>query len=330
MKNTTTTVPTLSEQYQLPIHAAISELIRERGMPQYTNYDDMYNYIVNELEAIRSMSGDTYAVFFNDFLIEIHQMLNTKFYGTKKHFSRRNQPSLRLTSKQQTIFDEHIMLVDSTINKTIDCSKLDLIISRDDLKQEGLIALTYAAQEHDADKNFRSYAIMKIRYAIFNAIARTDQQKNGYVSSLDAILNTEKETPSKVPTSFISESVEDAYEESNQTLLDIMYGIANRYPAGSTYRKGIIAIAEVNVNGRTWDEIGAILNATASQVSAWAGKSRPILFKNNILRAFFEKSDYNPDVDVVPVKKRDYSKSPKRRNRNVVSDDTDSSSEIAS
>ena len=317
MKETTRTVPELSEVYSLPIHAAISQCISlHKGLPPYTLYDDMYNYVVREMEIVHSISGESYEKFFSDFLIEIQQMLDTKFYATKRgslkkeskkgsegKSNKKHDADMRLTSHQEELFMDNMHLVKITINKIIDCNKLDAIISRDDLEQCGLIALNYAVQECVEGKNFKAYAILKIRRAVYNAIADTDQQKNGYVSSLDAILDTE-DMPSKVPTSFITESVEDSYEKSNLNIVDILYALARKYPAGSCYRKGIIAIAEHRGNGRSWDELAELFGTTKQLVSAWTGKAEPLLFKNDILREALNLKKYNPDTDEIPKRKK--------------------------
>ncbi|MEY8420585.1 sigma-70 family RNA polymerase sigma factor [Oscillospiraceae bacterium 44-5] len=189
-----------------------------------------------------------------------------------------------LTSEQQSLAEQHLSLVDKVIFRCIHVNETVCGLGREDLRQEGCLALCRAAATYDGvSAQFSTYAATLIRNHLLDCCkAAGARLKHLPAVSLDAGPPEEDRPPG-----FPEPSVEDGIDALIDRLdADALLSDCKRRYSGVA-RLGIEAL-ELKIKGYSGADIARLYDAKPNHVGAWIARAAQKI--RNEMGASVEKS----------------------------------------
>lgn len=174
-----------------------------------------------------------------------------------------------LTTEQQTLAADNLSVVDKVITRYISVNENICGLGRDDLCQEGAVALCKAAATYDGTSTkFSTYATVVVRNHLLNycKAVNTNQRNLPSVS-----LNVETQDEDKPPP-FPEPSVSDPTDMLIERLdtVDFLTECKRRY--SGVARLGVEAL-ELKVRGLSGAEIAQLFGSKPNEVGAWISRA---------------------------------------------------------
>ncbi len=174
-----------------------------------------------------------------------------------------------LTSEQKALAEDHLSVIDKTINLFISADEDICGLGWNDLYQEGAVALCKAAATYDgASAQFDTYATTVIRNHLYNCCkaANTRQRKLPSVS-LDLDFSDEDSPPP-----YREPSTPDGVDEliGQMDAANLLSDCKRRY--SGVARLGVEAL-ELKVKGLSGADIARMYHTTPNNVGAWISRA---------------------------------------------------------
>lgn len=181
-----------------------------------------------------------------------------------------------LTIEQQKLVEEHMALVDNYVKLRFFKSSLNIDLSMEDLRQEGYIALCYAALYYTASKGaFKSYA----RAAIHNALLDYFKHACRHIPNLSLDQAVGEDCDTTIGEFLRDPSQTEIFiEVENNNLLEWYAKKASPFT-----RTGLHAI-QLQLAGNTAEEIGREYGKSRNYINAIISKARKKMSANSDLR----------------------------------------------
>lgn len=174
-----------------------------------------------------------------------------------------------LTPHQQALAADNLLVVDKVIARYISANENVCGLGKDDLCQEGAVALCKAAATYDGTSaKFSTYATVVIRNHLLNYCkAINANQRNLPAVSLDTDTQDE-DRPPPVPEPSVPDYATALIEQLDT---DAMLADCKRRYSGVA-RLGVEAL-ELKVKGLSGLEIAQMYNTTPNNVGAWISRA---------------------------------------------------------
>lgn len=186
---------------------------------------------------------------------------------------------LVLTPQQRVLVEDNLSVVDKTIARYISVNENVCGLGRDDLRQEGAVALCRAAATYDGTSaKFSTYAAVVVRNHLFNhcKLVNASQRNLPFIS-----LDMESQDDGRRPP-FPEPSVPDTSDALIEALdtANFLEGCKQRY--SGVARLGVEAL-ELKVKGLSGADIARLYGVKPNQVGAWISRATQKIRKDAAL-----------------------------------------------
>jgi len=166
---------------------------------------------------------------------------------------------MKLSHEQQALVADHLYIVADAIKYSIRANENIPGLGRDDLYQEGCVALCRAALTFNGGVQFKTYAQKVVKNRLIDHCRQALQQHTRVVSLENEELPTGDDLPLRS---------------------DALAALARAKPQYSGIAlKGIEAM-ELKIKGYSGAEIAALYGAKPNEVGAWISRARQKLLRN--------------------------------------------------
>ena len=175
-----------------------------------------------------------------------------------------------LTTQQQALAADNLSVVDKVISRYISANENICGLGRDDLSQEGAIALCKAAATYDGvSAQFNTYATVVVRNHLLNYCKSINANRRNLPSvSLDMDTDDDDGRPPPCPEPSVPDSA-DLLIDTLDTA-DFLTECKHRY--NGVARLGVEAL-ELKVKGLSGAEIAQLYGAKPNEVGAWISRA---------------------------------------------------------
>lgn len=174
-----------------------------------------------------------------------------------------------LTPDQSALVEDNLAVIDKVISRYIHVNEGVCGLGRDDLYQEGAMALCKAAATYDGiSAQFGTYATTVIRNHLLNHCKSVNaSQRNLPAFSLD-VGGSEDDRPPPCPEPSVPDGVDELLGRLD--VADFLADCKRRY--SGVARLGVEAL-EWKVKGLTGADIARLYGAKPNQVGAWISRA---------------------------------------------------------
>lgn len=173
-----------------------------------------------------------------------------------------------LTAEQQTLVEENLFVIDKVISRYIYSNEAVCGLGRDDLYQEGAMALCKAASTYDGiSAQFSTYATTVVRNHLLNHCNTVNTERRHLPSvSLSAAVSEDDPLPFPEP------SAPDAADVliGELATADLLTNCKQRYTGVA--RLGVEAL-ELKIRGLDGMDIAKLYHTTPNNVGAWISRA---------------------------------------------------------
>lgn len=174
-----------------------------------------------------------------------------------------------LTGQQQSLVENNLPVIDKVISLYITVNEDVCGLGRDDLYQEGAIALCKAASTYDGvSAQFSTYATVVVRNHLFGYCKSVN---TGHRHLLSVSMNSEDPSGDRPPP-FPEPSTPDTVDALIDALdaADFLADYKKRY--SGVARLGVEAL-ELRIKGMNGADIARLYNTTPNNVGAWIARA---------------------------------------------------------
>lgn len=174
-----------------------------------------------------------------------------------------------LTGQQQSLVESNLSVIDKVISLYITVNEDVCGLGRDDLYQEGAIALCKAASTYDGvSAQFSTYATVVVRNYLFSYC----KSVNTGHRHLSSVSMSSEDPSADRPPPFPEPSTPDAVDALIDALdaADFLEDYKKRY--SGVARLGVEAL-ELRIKGMNGADIARLYNTTPNNVGAWIARA---------------------------------------------------------
>ena len=186
-----------------------------------------------------------------------------------------------MTPAQKQLAEDHMHLVPSMIHALTRSYGQLSSEEREELTQNGYLALCRAAMNYDNGRSFRIYAQVVIKHAIYD-YWRTCNKHQKWCCSLDALLYHEDDDSWEQPF-FESTDCPSPEQDTQQTLVSEYLRLVSQQSC-DMIQKGIASLL-LTQKGYTSSDIARLYDVPSNRVRAWQSKAKKKLQQSQELYA---------------------------------------------
>ena len=185
-----------------------------------------------------------------------------------------------LTRQQQALVEDSLLVIDKVISRYINVNEDVCGLGRDDLYQEGAVALCKAASAYDGTSaRFSTYATTVVRNHLYNHCKAVNTGRRNLPSvSLD-MEGPDDDRPPPFPEPSVPDSTDALIGELDASAL--LADCKRRY--SGVARLGVEAL-ELKVKGLDGVDIARMYHTTPNNVGAWISRAAQKMRKDNIIK----------------------------------------------
>lgn len=185
-----------------------------------------------------------------------------------------------LTSEQQVLVEQHMDLVGWVIYRHIRTNEGVYGLGRDDLSQEGALALCRAAATYNGTSaQFSTYAAAVIRNHFLDCCKAANTQQKHLCSLPVGSGFADDEHPPSIPEPSVEDKTDSLIDQIDMTALLAHY----KRECSGVAQLGIEAL-ELKIRGYSGADIARLYHTEPNHVGAWISRAKAKLKKDGALR----------------------------------------------
>ena len=185
-----------------------------------------------------------------------------------------------LTSEQQVLVEQHMDLVGWVISRPIRTNEGVYGLGRDDLSQEGALALCRAAATYNGTSaQFSTYAVAVIRNHLLDCCKAANTQQKHLCSLPVGSGFADDEHPPSIPEPSVEDKTDSLIDQIDMTALLAHY----KREYSGVAQLGIEAL-ELKIRGYSGADIARLYHNEPNHVGAWISRAKAKLKKDGALR----------------------------------------------
>lgn len=185
-----------------------------------------------------------------------------------------------LTSEQQVLVEQHMDLVGWIISRHIRTNEGVYGLGRDDLSQEGALALCRAAATYNGTfAQFSTYAAAVIRNHLLDCCKAANIQQKHLCSLPVGSGFADDEHPPSIPEPSVEDKTDSLIDQIDMSALLAHY----KREYSGVAQLGIEAL-ELKIRGYSGADIARLYHTEPNHVGAWISRARAKLEKDGALR----------------------------------------------
>ena len=185
-----------------------------------------------------------------------------------------------LTSEQQVLVEQHMDLVGWIISRHIRTNEGVYGLGRDDLSQEGALALCRAAATYNGTSaQFSTYAVAVIRNHLLDCCKAANIQQKHLCSLPVGSGFADDEHPPSIPEPSVEDKTDSLIDQIDMSALLAHY----KREYSGVAQLGIEAL-ELKIRGYSGADIARLYHTEPNHVGAWISRAKAKLEKDGALR----------------------------------------------